>query len=64
MSMTRRLFLRHTAAAGAAVAVSVPAVAAAEPEQPWDKARRLARELSDTTVEPATPKSSRPEAAR
>ncbi|PSJ53663.1 hypothetical protein [Pseudaminobacter soli (ex Li et al. 2025)] len=53
MTISRRLFLLNTAAAGAAVAVSVPAVAvaAAEPERPWDKARRLAIELSDALAE-------------
>ncbi|PSJ57405.1 hypothetical protein [Pseudaminobacter soli (ex Li et al. 2025)] len=50
MSINRRLFLRNTVAAGAAVAVSAPPVAAAS-QDPWEKARRLAIELSDALAE-------------
>jgi hypothetical protein len=49
MNMNRRLFLRSTAAAGAAVAVTAPVAAASQ--DPWEKARRLASELSDALAE-------------
>lgn len=48
--ISRRSLLQALPAVGAAVAV--PSVAlAAEPEHPWVKARRLARELSYTLAE-------------
>jgi len=50
MSITRRLFLHHAAAAGAAAIVSTSALPA-ELEHPWVKARRLACELSETLTE-------------
>lgn len=53
MSITRRLFLRNTAAASAVVAtVATPAIVEAmEPEHPWAKVRRIARDLSDALAE-------------
>ncbi|MGP2493527.1 twin-arginine translocation signal domain-containing protein [Mesorhizobium sp. PUT5] len=57
MSITRRIFLRHTAAAGAAVAVTAPAVAAEPEMSPRDQAiwhlrelERLLREDGGTAV--------------
>ncbi len=45
MSITRRIFLRHTAAAGAAVAVTAPAVA--DPVQPPTPDERIAAAIEE-----------------
>jgi len=47
--LTRRSLLQSAPAVG--LAALVPAAAVAEPERPWAKARRLARELSATLAE-------------
>ncbi len=46
--VSRRRFLQYAPITTAAVAVPVVSLAAAPPEEPWDKARRLAKELSET----------------
>lgn len=54
MSITRRLFLRHAAVAGTAVAAAVP-VAAAEPSKPIFEPLVYAEDRVDMLAQPPTP---------